>query len=115
MITGQQTVDDIYGVLDEQKNVVTPKTRQEWYDFCENRDLRRVDFWERNGVQVSTVFLPVDHGFGGTSLWFETMVFGGAMNDEQRRYATWAEAVAGHNEVVAEVEATMRTRMITFD
>lgn len=57
------------------------------------------DFW------VSTVFLGIDHNFNpaGQPLLFETMVFG---DDEleQRRYATWDEAVSGHNEIVERYE-----------
>jgi len=50
-----------------------------------------------NGVDVSTVFLGLDHQFGeGPPLVFETMVFGGSLDGEQERYSTWAEAEAGH-------------------
>lgn len=54
------------------------------------------------GVRVSTVFLGLDHSFGGgpVLLW-ETMIFGGKHNDYQRRYATFDEAVLGHAEAVA--------------
>jgi hypothetical protein len=101
--------------MDENHNVV-PCQRDEWFKYYENGpDARRVAMWAGKGVTVSTVFLAMNHGFGGDPLWFETLVFGGAMDDEMRRYATWNEAVQGHNEVVEEVEATMRTRMITFE
>jgi len=54
-------------------------------------------------VFVSTVFLGLDHGFGrpGPPILFETMVFGGPMDDYQERYATWDEAEAGHERIVA--------------
>jgi hypothetical protein len=50
---------------------------------------------------VSTVFLGLDHshGFGPPQL-FETMVFGGKLDDYQRRYSTAAEARDGHAEAV---------------
>ncbi len=48
-------------------------------------------------VRVSTVWLGVDHNFGsGPPLLFETMVFGGKLDEEQERYSTEAEAEAGH-------------------
>jgi hypothetical protein len=48
-------------------------------------------------VRVSTVFLGLDHSFGGpVPLVFETMIFGGEHDEDQWRYTTWAEAVAGH-------------------
>ena len=33
-------------------------------------------------------------------LLFETMVFGGTMNQAQWRYSTWEQAEAGHQEVI---------------
>jgi len=57
-------------------------------------------------VFVSTVFLGVDHNFGGgPPLLFETMVFRGSLDECQWRYSTWEEAEAGHAAVVAAVEA----------
>lgn len=48
-------------------------------------------------VRVSTVFLGLDHSFGGgVPILFETMIFGGPYDDFQRRYETWDEAEAGH-------------------
>jgi hypothetical protein len=60
-----------------------------------------------DGVSVSTVFLGLDHRFGnnGPPLVFETMVFCGALDGEQVRYSTWAEAEAGHEAMVARVRA----------
>lgn len=47
--------------------------------------------------EVSTVFLGIEH-VGGI---FETMTFG--LGEEfQRRYATYADALAGHAETVAQ-------------
>jgi hypothetical protein len=48
-------------------------------------------------VRISTVFLGIDHNFGGgIPLLFETMVFGGELDQSQDRYSTWNEAEAGH-------------------
>jgi hypothetical protein len=38
-------------------------------------------------------------------LVFESMVFGGECDEMTRRYATWAEAEAGHGELVALVRS----------
>lgn len=52
-------------------------------------------------VEVSTVFLGLDHNFfSGPPLLFETMIFGGPLDQEQERYTTWDEAVEGHNRMV---------------
>jgi hypothetical protein len=79
------------------------------------KDKRRVDFTDLGYCTVSTVFLGVDHAFwGGPPILFETMVFappeGGTTFPEewdgrQRRYTTWDEAVAGHDEMVAELRS----------
>lgn len=53
-------------------------------------------------VHISTVWLGLDHGFGMSErpLIFETMVFGGPLDEYQARYATEEEALAGHQEVL---------------
>lgn len=50
---------------------------------------------------VSTVFLVMDHQYDlitgrGEPLLFETMVFGGHMDDYMERYTTEEHAIAGH-------------------
>lgn len=53
-------------------------------------------------VIVSTVFLGLDSNYhdDGPPILFETMVFGGRLDEAQHRYATWDEAVAGHEVIV---------------
>jgi hypothetical protein len=64
-----------------------------------------------DGADVSTVFLGLDHSFrvGAVPILFETMIFGGAHDQYQERYATLEEAMRGHERAVAiakgEVEA----------
>lgn len=46
---------------------------------------------------LSTVFLGIDHSFsGGTPVLFESMIFGGDLNESQERYTSWDEAEVGH-------------------
>ena len=53
-------------------------------------------------VFVSTVFLALDHAFnGGVPILFETMIFEGEHDQAQWRYHTRAEALMGHDLVVA--------------
>lgn len=53
------------------------------------------------GIRVSTVFLGLNHQWGdGPPLLFETMIFGGEHDEDQWRYSTWDEAVAGHTAAV---------------
>ena len=48
-------------------------------------------------VRISTVFLAIDHAFdGGEPLLFETMVFGGTLDQEMDRCGTWEAAEKMH-------------------
>ena len=53
---------------------------------------------------VSNVFLGFDHAFGqGPPELYETMTFGGPLDEDQVRYRTRAEAEAGHKDAVEAV------------
>jgi hypothetical protein len=56
-------------------------------------------------VAVSTIFLGLNHRYfgDGPPLLFETMVFGGELDKELERYETKAQALVGHDEMVARV------------
>ena len=52
-------------------------------------------------VLVSTVFLGINNNFfGGPPLIFETMIFGGPLDQFQERYTTEAQALEGHERAV---------------
>lgn len=70
-----------------------------WFETAD-RDIA-VDKIEGEEITVSTVFLGIDHGFGGLPMFFETMIFGGRHDGYQKRYATIEEAKAGHARAVA--------------
>lgn len=65
-----------------------------------------------NRKWVSTVWLGLDHRAGrpGPPLIFETMVFQHDHALAQQRYATNAEAVAGHQAMVTRYRVTRRQR-----
>lgn len=57
-------------------------------------------------VTVSTVFLVLNHSFGeGPPVLWESMAFGGPLDEDQRRYASREAAVAGHAEMVTIAKA----------
>lgn len=72
-------------------------------------------------VEVSTVFLPVDHAFGdwGPMLW-ESMTFGGPTDLDQRRHHSPEVASAGHVEmlrdawVALDVDGTPELVTVTY-
>ena len=71
----------------------------EWGRWFENAN-RHVALTQVDRLQVSTVFLGLDHSFGGEiPILFETMIFGGE-EEYQKRYATWEQAEAGHKKAV---------------
>jgi hypothetical protein len=78
----------------------------EWMALIET-DYQRVALTEVGDVQVSTVWLGLDHNFGlhGPPLIFETLVFGGTHDGDGERYATEAAALGGHDQWVAAVRA----------
>lgn len=58
-----------------------------------------------NEIEVSTVFLGIDHNFSGLGkpVLFETMVFNGPLDQEMNRYCTEAAAREGHKRMVQRV------------
>jgi hypothetical protein len=80
-----------------------------WAQAFEKRFEGETDYWSvarteiNERCHVSTVFLGVDHSFGGpVPLLFESMVFGGPLDSEQRRYHTYSQAEIGHAGLVIE-------------
>lgn len=85
------------------KEAVPCDSVEEWGRWYETADRRVAKDWV-NGMLVSTVFLGLDHNWGGgTPLLFETMVFPEGSCDERymERYETWEEAEVGHGRAIA--------------
>lgn len=88
-------------VLDEAHHVHIIDDPILWAMWMEDTDRRVARHELPNGYLISTVFLGVDHGWGGIPLWFETMVFHGNTSDlDMERYTTWDQAVKGHRLMV---------------
>ena len=53
-------------------------------------------------ITVSTVFLEIDHRYlgDGLSMIFETMIFGGPLDQHQWRYSSYDDAETGHKVAV---------------
>ena len=82
----------------------------EWAQWFETSDeTRRIERTQiAEGVEVSTVFMGLDHSFGeGPPLLYETMVFGGRLDEETERYSTVKHALEGHDQMVKRVRAAM--------
>lgn len=95
-----------YYILKDGKPVRVDSLTEWCVQFERGEDVRRVDQTYVGYVWVSTVFLGLDHNYGdGPPLIFETMVFGGPLNEEMVRYSTLGDAKKGHFEMVDRVRA----------
>ena len=75
-----------------------------WAEWFGSND-RQIGDDDIGSARVSTVFLALDHNWRATGdpILFETMVFGGPLDGEQWRCATYSEAERQHCEAVAQV------------
>jgi len=84
-----------------------------WFDKAERRVALSKLVEDKMAVDVSTVFLGLDHNYGsGPPILFETMIFGGKHSDYQERYCTWEEAEEGHKRAVALVLNVHKLRQV---
>lgn len=79
-------------------------TLMQWAALFEQLEYRRVrSTMTASGARVSTVWLGLDHGWGdGPPVIFESMVFLAGKDIDQDRYATEADAIAGHDALVTQ-------------
>ena len=102
-------------VLNSRKEPVVCDDLDLWAaTFKDNQIVKQETVTELGGLWspfthpwVSTVFLGLDHNFSdkGPPIVFETMIFGGVYNQKsQWRYATWEEAMKGHDRTVKMVK-----------
>lgn len=76
-----------------------PISRDEWARLF--GDERHVGDDQIGDVHVSTVWIGLNQNFGeGPPLIFETMVFGGPLDQETWRWPTEAQAREGHQTVL---------------
>ena len=90
------------------KQIVPEPNLLKWANWfqVENRVVAKTII---GGVEVSTVFLGLDHSYGhGPLQLFETMVFGGYV-DRQERCSTWTQAEQQHERICAAMMITDQT------
>ena len=75
-----------------------------WARWVEDFENRQIAETETEGFRVSTVFIGINMNWRATGdpILFETMIFGGPLDSEQWRYATYAEAERGHDHAVTQ-------------
>lgn len=92
------------------KKVIPTDDGMEWARFFESGDRVVAQTTITGDIGVSTVFLGIDHFFRlnrPKPLIFESRVFGGALNGETHRYATYTGAEAGHKKLCEKVRQTL--------
>lgn len=89
-------------ILDGEGNPVAEPDTLKWGKWMQDAE-RRVAFDQVTPqVRVSTVFLGLNHSFGGDiPVLYETMIFGGPNDQYQNRYATREAALEGHKHAVS--------------
>ena len=101
-MTKTQPASDKY-ILDSNQDPVAEDDLIVWAKWMERANKERiVQKAELGNSIVSTVFLGLDHSFGddsGIPILYETMVFGGALADEEQRYSTKEQALEGHRQM----------------
>jgi hypothetical protein len=95
-------------ILDENGNPKVEQDLLKWGKWFETAEIH-VGNDTIGGVQISTVFLGLDHSFGGKKpLIYETMIFGGKHDQYQERYYTKEEALEGHKKAVELVKNSIK-------
>lgn len=95
-----------------------PISFEVWVELFEARTENlvrwRVAETDIGDIKVSTVWLGLDHNFmfEGPPLIFESVVFGGALDDEMRRYSTVEEAEKGHWDLVEKVKLALQVEEV---
>ena len=94
-----------YAILEGTK--VVPVGLLKWATYFENiknRVIKKTNVTKT--IEVSTVFLGINHNFLQTTdnvedgLWFETMIFGGSLDGDTARTSTYEEALKCHERAV---------------
>lgn len=101
-------------ILVDHEPVIEPDILKwaKWFESAQRLVKRSVATVDCKEVTVSTVFLGIDHSFGqGPPLLFETMVFGGVLDQEMDRCSTWEQAEKMHD-VMSERVRLLETRAL---
>lgn len=100
-------------MLDADNHAIEIKDSLTWGRWLQDAN-RTVGMTQiTSAITVSTVFLGLDHRFFGKGppILFETMIFGGPLDQETWRYSSWDDAEIGHRMMVAKARAAISQRV----
>jgi hypothetical protein len=98
-------------ILNEKGEPIPCDDLHKWCMFTEQTKARIVAKTKIGNSEISTVFLGLDHNFGGgvSPILWETMVFGGAMDEEQTRCSgTRKDAETMHEQMCQRVKGEIK-------
>ena len=98
-----------YAILDEDHQLVPTdfEAMRAWRKSTRKHEVGRTQISDT--IQVWTSFFGTNHGGDGEpDMWYETLVMGLDLDDDQEHYATWADALAGHRRTVALIRAVIK-------
>jgi len=100
MNDGQYMLTDYYKLGKDGKTPEPVKDLDESPSSWGQNKIVKQDHIEE--IFISTVFLGLDHSYNsfGPPILFETMIFGGEHDLYQERYASWGDAVEGHQNAI---------------
>jgi hypothetical protein len=104
MTRDERVLDPYTYILNSDREPVQHPPNEAWFKWFGDLTNRRVAWTKINeDVYVSTVFIGIDRSYGSAPQpWlFETHVFGGEHDGEERFASTWKEAEKNHAEMVA--------------
>jgi hypothetical protein len=96
----------MYYIEDEDGNAIKADNMHEWsIYFKSDKRVVKKTLWKEKCITVSSVFLGIDHSCGDDNgpILYETMVFGGCMDDECYRYKTRQETLEAHDKIVRSI------------
>lgn len=109
----EKTMMEVRGnyILNEKGDAVECHNFMYWARWFERSGSERILGRTRltSDIYVSTVFLGIDHshGYERKPVLWETIVFGGPMDEELERYASRKEAITGHLRMVDKVRESI--------
>lgn len=97
-------IDKTFTYILINKIIVPCPDIDKWIKWIRDIDNKRVAFTVFNDVEISTIFLGMNHSVDeNIPILFETLVFGGQADGYCKRYTNWVEAELGHWETVLHV------------
>lgn len=100
-------------ILNEQGEPIPTDDPVEWAEWFSVHFHERVIAHDRdesgtNAILISTVFTGINSAFSGPPILWESMIFGGPLNNTCQRYTSRDAAIIGHQVLCNAVMQTLK-------